>query len=207
MKYLYIIILLLVISCKNKVDKGFVKNETLSDSIEKEQDLKEKLSKKMLFYNKGVVKSFNFDNKPLLKDIDEISNNNTEEFNVNIKLEKSLLEKENYYKLINYNNITENRNFKVFTVFGNYDYYTNILLVILNVNDDSLIDYKTIASIMGDADNTIEVSSSFLDSTTIEIITNKKRLAKNADGFELLDSKNETFRINAEGKMIQLIEE
>lgn len=201
MKYLYIIILFLIISCKNKADKDLVKNEVLEDSIEKEQDLKKKLSKKLLYYNKGEIMSFNFNKSPLLKDIDEISNNDTEEYNVSDKLKKSLLEKENYYKIVNYSNITENRNFKAFTVFGNYDYYTNILLITLNANNDSLIDYKTIASIMGDGDNTIEVNSKFLDSMTIEIITNKKRLTKNVDGFELLDSKNETFKINSDGKI------
>src|SRR5690606_11502504 len=124
------------------------------------QEKSEKQELQSIFYNNDKnLKIFDFNQLPLSKDIDDISNNDTEKYNVNQKLRKDILEQENYYKLVNYSNILDNKKFRVFTVFGNYDYYTNLLLVITKSDDDTLIDYKIIASIMGDADDMTEIST------------------------------------------------
>src|SRR5690606_3122815 len=145
---------------------------------------------KTFYYNNDMLKIFDFNQMPLSKDIDQMSNNDTEKFNLNSELRESILKKENYYKLINYCSISKNDRFELFTVFGNYDYYSNILLVSCNIDRDSIIDYKIIASIMGDAEDMVQISTKFLDSINFEIITSKKRLNKN-NSFELLSSKKE----------------
>ena len=205
MKYLlYLTSLLLTISCKNRNEKVSIENKTIRDIevTEKRKSNIEVQDETGIYYKSDKINLFNFNELPLSKDIDDISNNDTERYNVNSELRKSILEKENYYKLVYYNSLIENEEFKVFTVFGNYDYYTNILLVATNIERDSLIDYKVVASIMGDADNTIEISSKFLNADSIEIFTETKKLTKNGN-LKLIGSKKELFSIGLNGKIFR----
>ncbi|WP_340067326.1 hypothetical protein [Ascidiimonas aurantiaca] len=205
MKYLlYLTYLLLTISCKNRNEKVSIENKRIRDIevTEKRKSNIEVQDETGIYYKSDKIDLFNFNEFPLSKDIDDISNNDTERYNVNSELRKSILEKENYYKLVYYNSLIENEEFKVFTVFGNYDYYTNILLVVTNIERDSLIDYKVVASIMGDADNTIEISSKFLNADSIEIITETKKLTKNGN-LKLIGSEKELFSIGLNGKIFR----
>lgn len=197
MKYLYIIILLSLFSCGNKTENTINKsvNEESKKVIEKKQDFKS-----IFYYNDKSLTVFDFNQLPLSKDIDDIPNNDTEKYNVNEKLRKDILEKENYYKLVNYSNIIDNKRFRVFTIFGNYDYYTNLLLVTTKIDDNTLIDYEIIASVMGDADDTTEISTNFLDSITFKVTTKKKRLTKK-DDFETLNINNKIYKITSNGQI------
>lgn len=203
MRYLlYTVLFLLTISCKNKSEKDLMENQSVEDVevAEKRESNIEGQNETGVYYKSEKIDFFDFNRLPLSKDIDEISNNETEKYNVNNTLRKSILEKENYYKLVNYSIVSENEEFKMFTVFGNYDYFTNILLVTTNIKSDSLIDYIVIASIMGDADNTTEVNSKFLNSNSVEINTETKKLTENGD-LKSTGSKKEILSIDLNGKM------
>lgn len=197
MKNLYLIILILLFSCGNKTEKktSEIVNREVKKVIEKKQDLKG-----IFYYNDKNLTVFDFNQLPLSKDIDDISNNDTEIYNINKKLRKAILEKENYYKLVRYSNILQNKEFRAFTVFGNYDYYTNLLLVTTKIDNNTLIDYKIIASIVGDADEMTEISTSFLDSITFKVSTNKKRLTEK-NYFETLEIDNKTYKIMSDGQI------
>mgnify|MGYP003661529796 CR=1 FL=1 len=201
MKYLFITILLTLSSCVDKKEKTVMQTADAEPQKLITQEKSEKQELQSIFYNNDKnLKTFDFNQLPLSKDIDDISNNDTEKYNVNQKLRKDILEQENYYKLVNYSNILDNKKFRVFTVFGNYDYYTNLLLVITKIDDDTLIDYKIIASIMGDADDMTEISTSFLDSISFKVITKKKRLTEK-DNFETLSVDNKIYKITSNGQI------
>lgn len=201
MKYLFITILLTLSSCVDKKEKTVMQTADAETQKVIAQEKSEKQELQSIFYNNDKnLKTFDFNQLPLSKDIDDISNNDTEKYNVKEKLRKDILEQENYYKLVNYSNILDNKKFRVFTVFGNYDYYTNLLLVTTKIDDDTLIDYKIIASIMGDADDMTEISTSFLDSISFKVITKKKRLTEK-DNFETLGVDNKIYKITPNGQI------
>ena len=204
MRYLFIFFLLTLFSCVEHKRKTSTQNANNVPQIEREVEKKKKNEQevKNLFYNnKGGLKTFDFNKLPLSKDIDDISNNDTDEYNVSEQLRKEILKEENYYKLVNYSEINNAKNYKAFTIFGNYDYYTNILLV--TSKSDSLVDYEVIASIIGDADDMTEISTIFLDSTSFEVTTHKKRLTK-SDEFKTLTVDSKRFKIRSNGKIDQM---
>jgi len=196
MKHLFIItiVLLTLFSCVNKKEKTTI--QTISTKYQKSN---RKKKKENIFYkNNTNLKTFDFNQLPLSKDIDDISNNNTDRYSVSERLRREILKKENYYKLVNYSKIKDTKNYKAITVFGNYDYYTNIFLITSKF--DSLIDYKVIASIIGDADNMTEINTSFLDSTSFKVITRKKCLTKN-EGFKTVSVDSRVFKITHSGQI------
>ncbi|WP_144439088.1 hypothetical protein [Lutibacter profundi] len=194
MKYLYIITLLTMFSCANKKEKTVNEiggNDELKTILEKKQE------PQSTFYNNDKnLKTFDFNQLPLSK----TSINDNLKFRIEDNLKNEVLKKDYYYNLINYSNLIENKEFKVFTVLGGYDYYTNVILLTTNIERDSLIDYKIIASVMGDADNITEISTIFLDSITFEVTNNKKRLTKN-DGFKILDTSSKIYKITTNGQI------
>lgn len=199
----YLIVLLSSISCNNK--KNNPNNIQSTKNEVKSQDVpmgSQRITpeEQIFFYKTVKIDFFDFNQFPLSKDTDEISNKNTDKYTLDRMIKETILEKENYYKLINYSKVNSNEKFILFTVFGNYDYYTNILLISKNIETDSLIDYEIIASMMGDADNTTEISSRFLNSNTVEITTKHKKLTKEGD-FELLELKKEILKIQTNGEM------
>lgn len=201
MRYLFVFFLLTLFSCVEQKGKTSIQNANNVPQIEREVEKEKKNEQELknLFYNnKGGLKTFDFNQLPLSKDIDDISNNDTDEYNVSEQLRKEILKKENYYKLVNYSEINNAKNYKAFTVFGNYDYYTNILLV--TSKSDSLIDYEVIASIIGDADDMTEISTIFLDSISFEVTTHKKRLTK-SDEFKTLSVDSKKFKIRPNGEI------
>lgn len=187
--------------CEDKNEKKGMQNISTESQRVKGLEKAEKHELQSFYYNSNKnIKYFDFNQLPLSKDIDNISNNNTEIYNVNKKLRKSILEQENYYKLINYSYVISNKDYRAFTVFGNYDYYTNLLLVITRIDDETLIDYKIIASITGDADDLTEISTSFLDSISFKVTTKKKKLTE-MDNFETLDVYDKTYKITSNGQI------
>jgi len=160
MKYLFITILLIFTSCVDKKQKAVIQTTDAEPQKVIGQAKSEKQEVQSVFYNNvKKLKTFDFNQLPLSIDIDDISNNNTEKYNVNDKLRKDILKQANYYKLVNYSNVNDGKNIKIFTVFGNYDYYSNIILLTTNIEIDSLIDYKIIASLAGDGGNHYEKKS------------------------------------------------
>lgn len=206
MKQLIVIILCVLCSCADKKDKTAIKtvNAEPQEVMDKEQgkQINTEAEGENLFYNNDSnLKSFDFSNLPLSKDVDDISNNDTDKYNIAENLRKEILQKENYYKLVNYSLINENKNYRAFTVFGNYDYYTNILLV--TTKGDSLINQKVIASIIGDADEMTEISTSFMDSISFKVTTQRKQLTEN-DNFKTLSSDTKEFKITPSGEINQM---
>ncbi|AMC09919.1 hypothetical protein Lupro_01000 [Lutibacter profundi] len=181
-------------SCANKKEKTVNEiggNDELKTILEKKQE------PQSTFYNNDKnLKTFDFNQLPLSK----TSINDNLKFRIEDNLKNEVLKKDYYYNLINYSNLIENKEFKVFTVLGGYDYYTNVILLTTNIERDSLIDYKIIASVMGDADNITEISTIFLDSITFEVTNNKKRLTKN-DGFKILDTSSKIYKITTNGQI------
>jgi len=194
MKYLYIITLLTVFSCANKKEKTV--NE-IGGNDESKTIIEKKQEPQSTFYNNDKnLKTFDFNQLPLSK----TSINDNLKFRIEDNLKNEVLKKDYYYNLINYSNLIENKEFKAFTVLGSYDYYTNVVLLTTNIERDSLIDYKIIASVMGDADDITEISTIFLDSITFEVTNNKKRLTKN-DGFKILDTSSKIYKITTNGQI------
>ena len=181
-------------SCANKKEK------TVNEIVGKDEPKtirEEKQEPQSTFYNNDKnLRTFDFNQLPLSK----ISINDNLKFSIEDNLKNEVLKKDYYYNLINYSNVIENKEIKAFTVLGGYDYYTNVVLLTTNIERDSLISYKIIASIMGDADDMTEISTSFLDSITFKVTTKKKRLTKKGN-FETLDIDNKTHKIKSNGQI------
>ena len=194
MRY-FIIILVILFSCNNrkKIEKIPTTNSVMNKKTEKKQE------KRIKFYkNNQFIKTFDFNIPPLSTDIDNISNKNTGKYNISKSLKNQILQKDNYYKLINYSNIKDDKFYKIFTVFGNYDYYTNIILV--TTKADSLVDYRVIASILGDGGEKTEIKTIFLDSISFKTTIVDKHLTKNGK-YRILNIKTEKFKIGSNGKI------
>ena len=206
MKFTYIIMILLFTSCNNvnqsnKVykDTGNDKNtlpvnESLVNRGNENVLLEQK--EKPLFLVSDTLKKYNFNEFPLSK----LSINDNLKYVINSNLKEKILKTNFYYNLIYYNEVLKTNNFTAFTIVGSYDYRKDVLLIMTSNKNDSLIDYKIIASIIGDADDMTEISSFFLDSISFKVTTHKKRLTENND-FKILTTNNEKFKINSNGKI------
>ena len=187
-KYIFLFFL---VSCVNNNEKIQINNIKSQNTIKYKQHVH--------FYHKGnIITEYDFNKVPLSKDVDNLSNYKNEDFYVNKNIEKLLEKKENYYKLINYCKLGQNKYYQSYTVFGNYDYYTNILLV--TTRGDSLIDHKIIASLLGDADEVVEISTRFLDSISFIITTQYKRLYNNRHKTIRVDSS--MYKIDSIGHIV-----
>lgn len=120
------------------------------------------------YYTDDTLRSFDMERHPFTKDIETIPLAATQKFNLNNTIKNSILKQNNYYKLINYSHIASHDNFDLFTVFGYYDTYYNIILVSSNEKHDSLIAHKIIASKLGDGDISVRISTKFLDTANFE---------------------------------------
>src|SRR5690554_6133578 len=108
MRHIHIIFILVLFSCGHKKEK------TPIDIAGKESEkiVETKQNTESVFYNDdNNLRIFDFNQLPLSKDIDDISNNDTEKYNIDEWLRKKILEKENYYKLVNYNKISSNKDY------------------------------------------------------------------------------------------------
>ena len=187
----YFIVLLLLISCVEK-KTNFPQHNKVEDK---------KIYKKRKFFKKEKIQIYDFDKLPLKKDLDYLSNKNTPDYNIDDLLKKRILKNDNYYKLIYYDKIFENDNFQTFTIFGNYDYYSDIILITL-ANDNKIIDYMKIASLMGDGNELLEIKTTFVDSlsfkTTIlqKILTNKKY-------YKTIKAQSTLYKIQSDGKIVR----
>lgn len=201
----YFISALIFCSCNEKKmnsdNKGVINLiDTLPKSPEEDVDTKRTKKPKNLFYNNEGCNYFDFHALPLSNEVHDIPNNETSNYNIDSSIAELLRSKENYYKLINYCLISDNETYKTIAVFGNYDYYTNILLLTINKNG-VLIDYKIIASLMGDADSFIEIKSKILSSDTIELTREFKEIDEDGK-YNLIKSSKEFFTIDSNGSII-----
>lgn len=206
MKFIYIIMILLFISCNNanqsnkvfkdkRIDKKPVSvNENLIDKGKENVLLEQK--EKSPFLVSNTVKRYSFNELPLSK----LSINDNLKYVVNSNLKERILEANFYYNLIYYNEVLKTDNFTAFTVIGSYDYRKDVLLITTSNKSDSLIDLNVIASIIGDAGETEEVSTLFLDSTTFKVTTQEKRITEDNE-FKTISDYSKIFKITPSGKI------
>lgn len=226
MKYYNIAILfsIIVFSCKEVSNKSIetkdqviVEPTTNKDSINKvEAEKKEQIQNNLneisnnpKFYSKAKIKEYNFKTNPLKQDYLIMSDPSMsdslkiEKFFVNDSLMKEFYLKTDTsfcYRFVNYNLIFEDERIRVFTTFCNYDYFKSIFLITADIKSKSLIDSEVIASIMGDAGDLTEISTSFTDSISFKVTTHKKRLTK-IDTFETVGIEEKLFKISSNGQI------
>lgn len=229
MKFYNIVLFLSVImfTCKEQGSKPEKAEDKLSaestisqdsshkNGIEKKGQVTSKLNEESgnpKFYREGRIKEYSFKTSPLKRDYILMSDPSMsdslkiEKFFVNDSLKKEFYLKTDTsfcYRFVNYNLIFEDDRIRAFTAFCNYDYFKNIFLITTSIKNGSLVDSKVIASIMGDAGDLTEISTSFMDSISFKITTNSKQLTEN-DNFKTLSSDTKEFKITPSGEINQM---
>lgn len=117
-------------------------------------------------YKGGVINKFDFNMEPLASDITLLNSGVFDDYIVkNQSIIDSIGSKRNYYKLFYYSKVFEKE--ELVAVLGFYDYYYDVVL--LSIDNGTLIDWALIASIEGDAEDFDEVSSKITSDSTIDV--------------------------------------
>ncbi|MET1260648.1 hypothetical protein ABV409_14975 [Flagellimonas sp. DF-77] len=154
--------------------------------------------KRSFFKDDQIIRVFDFEAEPLVSDLKNLSNESLENYRIDERISHLILKKDNYYKLIAYSQVYSNDVYDLITVFGNYDYYSNIILVSINKQKDSIVDFRIIASNLGDADFKTEIRSLFVDETFFQIVKTEKKLQENGQ-FTIMSSEESKLTIGPNG--------
>ena len=148
--------------------------------------------------NQDTLLTFDFRKEPLQSDIKLIATGALDSCIVTNESVLGTIMKERSYDKLYYNNRIETGNPYVFTLLGSYDDYHDLLLV--SIDDNKLADWAIIASLGGDAEHIVEITSKFTKGNQLDIVQiNGKQVSSKPDSIYVSRRVNLRLRIDEFG--------